>query len=114
MISVVRLKMQALLVQHGLLEVLKGPEKMNVGITEKEKMMMIEKAHNIIILSLYDKVLRHVSKDKTTTGVWSKLEGLYMTKSLINRLFLKQSLYSFNMSQDRVFMDQLKDGRFEK
>ena len=74
------LKMQALLVQLGLLEALKGSEKMDDALTEKEKTTMIEKAHNAIMLSLGDKVLRQVSKEKTTAGVWTKLEGLYMTK----------------------------------
>ena len=49
---------------------------------------MVEKPYNVIILSLGDKVLRQVSKEKSATGVWSKLEGLYMTKSLVNRLNL--------------------------
>ena len=38
----------------------------------------MEKAHSAIILSLGDKVLRKVSKEKIAVGVWSKLEGLYM------------------------------------
>lgn len=62
---------------------------------------MIEKALNTIILSLGDKVLRQVSKKKMTTGVWRKLEGLYMTKSLVNHMYLKQALYSFKMSEDK-------------
>ena len=66
---------------------------------------MIEKAHNAIILSLGDKVLRQVSKEKIATGVWGKLEGLYMTKSLANRLYLKQYLYSFKMSEDKVLAE---------
>ncbi|CAL5208281.1 unnamed protein product [Lathyrus oleraceus] len=35
--------------------------------TEKEKVMMIKKVHNAIILSLGDKVLRQISKEMTTT-----------------------------------------------
>lgn len=102
-----RLKMQSLLVQHGLLEALKGSKKMDASLIEKEKTVMIEKAHSAIILSLGDKVLRQVSKKKTTTCVWSKLEGLYMTKSLVNYLYLKKVLYSFKMSGDRVLTKQL-------
>lgn len=65
---------------------------MNVSLTKKENTMMIEKTHNIIILSLGDKVLRKVSKEKIAAGVWRKLEGLYMTKYLVNHLYLKQAL----------------------
>lgn len=64
------LNMEALLVQRGLLEAFKGPEKMDVSLITNEKTTMIEKAHNGIILSLGVKVLRHVSKEKVTVGVW--------------------------------------------
>lgn len=73
------LKMQALLVQQGLLEALNGSEKMDVSLTEKAGMTMIEKSHSAIILSLDDKILRQVSKEKTIADPWIKLEGLYMT-----------------------------------
>lgn len=66
---------------------------------------MIEKAHITIVLSLGDKVLWQVLKEKKETGVWTKLEGLYMTKSLVNRLYLKQAMYSFNMSEEKVLVE---------
>ena len=78
---------------------------MDVSITKKKT--VIEKNHNAIILSIGDKVLRHVSKEKTAAGVWSKLEGLYMTIFLANRIYLKQALYSFKMSEDKVLVEQL-------
>ena len=67
----------------------------------------MEKAHSAIILSLGDKVLRKASKEKTVAGVWSKLEGLYMTKSLVNQLYRKQALYSFKMHEDKSIDEQL-------
>lgn len=79
-----RLKIRDLLVQQGLEEVLKGDFKLKKSMSEKDKKEMLEKAHSAIILSLGDKVIRQVSKEKTTTRVWSKLEGLYMIKSLVN------------------------------
>ena len=36
-----------------------------------------------------------------------KLKSLYMTKSLVNRLYLKQALYSFKMTEDKVLAGQL-------
>jgi len=40
---------------------------------------------------------------KTTAGLWCKLESLYIMKSLSNKLFLKKHLYSFQMkSQSNV------------
>ena len=102
-----RLKMKALLVQQGCLEALKGATAMDAALTEREKTAMIEKAHSAILLSLGDKVLRQVSKETTASGLWVKLESLYMTKSLVNRLYLKQALYSFKMIEDKVLAEQL-------
>lgn len=99
--------MQVLLIQQGLLEVLKGSLKMDASLAEKEKMTMIEKSNNVIILSLGDKVFEQVSKEKTITSVWSKLEGFYMTKSLVNRVYLNQALYAFKMIEDKFLGEQL-------
>lgn len=63
--------------------------------------------HNILILNLFDSVLRKVAKENTVAGVWSKLESLNMTKTLVSRLFLKQSLYAFKMREDGDLESQL-------
>lgn len=39
--------------------------------------------------------------------MWSKLKALYMTKSLVNHLYLKQCFYSFKMQEDRFVGEQL-------
>ncbi|GJW18326.1 retrotransposon protein, putative, ty1-copia subclass [Tanacetum coccineum] len=54
-----------------------------------------KKAHSAVILCLGNKVLREVTGETTAAGVWSKLETLYMTKSLANKLYLKKKLYTF-------------------
>ncbi|GJV01823.1 hypothetical protein Tco_1335392 [Tanacetum coccineum] len=41
-----------------------------------------------------NKVLREVTGETTAAGVWSKLETLYMIKSLANKLYLKKKLYT--------------------
>lgn len=41
------------------------------------------------------------------TSRWSKLELLYMFKSLTYRQFLKQQLYSFRMVELKPLVDQL-------
>jgi len=51
------------------------------------------KAANTIQLSLADEVMCNVIAEETTTGLWSKLETLYTTKSLSNKLYLKKQLY---------------------
>lgn len=102
-----RLKKQVVLVQQGLLEASKGSKKIDVSLPKKEKTMMTEKVHNVVILNLGDKVLPWVSKEKEATGVWGKLKGLHMTKSSVNRLYLKQALYSLKMGENKVLVWQL-------
>ncbi|GJV00611.1 zinc finger, CCHC-type containing protein [Tanacetum coccineum] len=46
---------------------------------------------------LGDRVLPEITKEKTATEIWKKLETLYMRKSLANRLYLKKKLYTFHM-----------------
>lgn len=89
----------------GFLKVLKGPKKMDVALKAKDKTTMIDKAHSAIVVNFGGKVLGQVSKEKTAAGVWTKLKGLYMTKSLVNRLYLKQALYAFKMSEDKVLAE---------
>ena len=57
-----------------------------------KKTQLLEKAHNAIIISLGDMVLREVAKAKSTAELWLKLESLYMTKLVAKRL---QMLWMF-------------------
>ena len=47
-------------------------------------------AASTIQLCLADKVMYNVMDEKMVTGLWSRLETLYMTKSLSNKLYLKK------------------------
>ena len=69
--------MMALLIHQGLEDALKRMGASQYHVRSRQEVLM-EKAHSAIILSLGDKVLRKVSKEKIAVGVWSKLEGLYM------------------------------------
>jgi len=62
-----------------------------------------------LILSLGVKVLREVSKEKNGVAIWLKLENLYMTKSLANKFYMKQKLYTFKMPIGRALEDHLDD-----
>ncbi|GJU24648.1 transposable element [Tanacetum coccineum] len=66
-----------------------------------------EKAHSTILLSLSDEVLYEVADEETAAGVWKKLEKLYMTKSLTNKLLLKQRLFSLRMKEGSALKDHL-------
>ncbi|GJZ88309.1 retrovirus-related pol polyprotein from transposon TNT 1-94 [Tanacetum coccineum] len=56
-----------------------------------------KKAHSALLLCLDNKVLREVNKEDSAAGVWLKLETLYMTKSLANKLYLKKKMFTFYM-----------------
>jgi hypothetical protein len=49
----------------------------------------------------------NIVAEKTTTGLWTKMESLYMTKSLTNKIFLKMQLYSLGMKEGRKIVDHL-------
>ena len=79
---------------QGLWEILSASEdegkKPEADEKEKARMQDMQyKAYSTLILNLTDKVLKEVSKEDSASGVWKKLESLYMTKSLANRLHLK-------------------------
>ncbi|MER8318532.1 hypothetical protein ABS199_19440, partial [Acinetobacter baumannii] len=57
--------------------------------------------------SLGDKVLREVANEESAVGIWLKLENLYMTKSLANRLHKKTKLYTFKMTPGASIEDHL-------
>jgi len=57
--------MHALLVQQGILIALRNESKLDASMTEKDKKTLLEKTPNVDILSLGDKVLRLVSKERS-------------------------------------------------
>ena len=61
-----RMKMRALLVHHGLEQDLEGEKGLPTTMSAREKKEVLDKAHCALILSLGDKVLRGVSKEKST------------------------------------------------
>ncbi|XP_057787246.1 uncharacterized protein LOC131004555 [Salvia miltiorrhiza] len=100
-----QIKMHALLVQQGLDEAL-SPSRFklkqeDLSADQKAKVEQIDKkARSAIILCLSDKVLREVVKENSAADVWMKLESLYMTKSLANRLYMKKRLYSMRFLEE--------------
>ena len=54
-------------------------------------------------------MLREVAKEKTTSGLWSKLEDLYLKKSVAKRLYMKRRLYTFSMKEGVAINDHLDE-----
>ncbi|GJZ67969.1 retrovirus-related pol polyprotein from transposon TNT 1-94 [Tanacetum coccineum] len=58
---------------------------------------------------LGNKVLREVIAETNVAEVWPKLETLYMTKYLANKLYLKKKLYTFYMSARRKIFEHIDE-----
>ncbi|MFQ6653912.1 hypothetical protein Gotur_025093, partial [Gossypium turneri] len=58
-------------------------------------------------LCLANMVLQEVLMEKTSSALWKRLETLYATKSLANRLVLKQRLFTFCMNEGELLRDHI-------
>jgi hypothetical protein len=86
-----KVKMQAVLIQQKYEKALKGEGALPVTMTQAEKTEMLDKARSAIVLCLGDKVSRDIAKEPIAASMWSKLESLYMTKSLAHRQLLSNN-----------------------
>jgi hypothetical protein len=102
-----KLKMRDLLVQQGLQKALGDKSKKPTVVTEWEWEDLDAKALSTIRLCLADDVLFNIVGEDTTSSLWSKLESLYMTKSLTSRIYLKRQLYSVRMKEGTKVVDHL-------
>ena len=66
-----------------------------------------ECAYSLLILNLSDNVLRQVDEEDTAAKVWLKLESLYMTKILSNKIYLKEQLFRFKMDSSKTLEENL-------
>ncbi|KAH9650014.1 hypothetical protein KPL70_026198 [Citrus sinensis] len=99
-----KVKMEALLIIQGLgdaieLATKKEGKEGSSSRTPEQIAEIDKKAKSTIILSLSDLVIREVSKEKTMAELWAKLESLYMTKSLANKLYIKKRMFSLKMAE---------------
>jgi hypothetical protein len=94
-------------VQQGLKKALARNLKKPTAMTNEEWEDLDEKSLSTIRLCLADDVLFNIVGEDTTSGLWSKLESLYMTKSLMSRIYLKRQLYSLRMKEGTKIVDHL-------
>nr|GEU42455.1 retrovirus-related Pol polyprotein from transposon TNT 1-94 [Tanacetum cinerariifolium] len=98
--------MRALLIQHGCEVAL---EVLPADMEAQMKAELNKNAQSAMILCLSNKDLREVTGEKTAMGVWSKLETLYMKKSLANKLYLKRKLYTLYMSAGQKISEHIDE-----
>ncbi|KAH9684927.1 hypothetical protein KPL70_013734 [Citrus sinensis] len=97
-----KIKIEALLITQGLGNAIepdfkKEGQEGSSSTTPEQAAEIDKNARSTIILSLWDSVIREVAKERTVAGLWTKLENLYMTKSLANRLYIKKKMFSLRM-----------------
>ncbi|KAL3514411.1 hypothetical protein ACH5RR_027128 [Cinchona calisaya] len=94
-----QLKMESILVQDGVDIALQGKENKPEKMSDEDFANLDKKAKSGIVLNLSDEVLWEVASETTAKGMWEKLKALYMKKTVVNRLYLKQSLYMLRMTE---------------
>jgi hypothetical protein len=89
-----------LLVQQGMVKTLyeTKPE----GIANIDWMELKVKLVATICLCLGNDKMYHVMEEESFTAVWLKLKSRYMSKSLTNKIYLKQRLYSLKMAEGSI------------
>lgn len=83
--------------QNGLFKALGGIPKKPTNMSDADWEELYLKTLAAFQLCLSNEVLREVAKEETPATLWLKLESPYMTKSLTNKLRLKQQLYMLRM-----------------
>ena len=94
-------KLKALLVKHKLEMAIQDPSTLASTVTDVQKKEMQEITYSIIVLYLADNVLRQIDGIETTYEAWNKLHELFITKSLSNRILLKEKSFGFHMDQNK-------------
>ena len=97
------------LTQNGLKKALGGKSKKPESMTDEQWEELDEKALSTIQLCLAPSVLREVLDKTTTAEIWLALESLYMTKSLFNKIRLKERLYTFSMAEGIPIQNHLDE-----
>eukprot|EP00253_Pinus_taeda_P021488 PITA_21488 len=78
-----------------------------MGVSDEEWKKLDGKAKSIIRLRVSDSVLMNVSGEATTKALWDKLGTLYQSKSLVNKLFLRKTLYNMRMKDGHSVIEHL-------
>ncbi|TYK05711.1 Retrovirus-related Pol polyprotein from transposon TNT 1-94 [Cucumis melo var. makuwa] len=103
-----RKKIRVILVQHKVVKIF-DEESLPENITESEKRDMDEMAYSTILLYLSDEVLRLVDEATTIGELWKKLESLYLTKFLPNKLYLKKKFFGYKMEKSKGLEENLDE-----
>ncbi|GKV43399.1 hypothetical protein SLEP1_g50691 [Rubroshorea leprosula] len=107
--SLWRLKMRPMLIQQGLWKALEREARLLETLRKEEKIDLKKWALSANQLSLSDEVLGEVVEENSASALWLKLEALYLTKSVTNRLYLKKRLFTLSMNEGGSIKDHLDE-----
>ena len=104
-----QIRVRAYLVSQGLHKTLLGRDTKPEAMKDEEWEEMDLKALSIIQLCLSDEVMFNVIEVTTAMEMWSKLQGLYMKRSLSTKLYWKRELYGLRMGEGTSISDHLNN-----
>ena len=103
-----RKKIKAILVQQKVAKIL-DENNLSKTIIEAKKKDIDETDYSTVLLYLLDEVFRLVDEATTIGELWKKLESLYLTKSLPNKLYLKEKFFGYKMDQGKGLEENLDE-----
>lgn len=103
------MKVLDLLVQLDQYKALLEKEKKSKKMSDDDWVKLDMKAVSTIRLCHFYEIMFNIKSKKTTAGLWARLENLYQTKSLVNRILLKQRVNSLKMKDDAKISDHLNE-----
>ncbi|KAK4400678.1 Retrovirus-related Pol polyprotein from transposon TNT 1-94 [Sesamum angolense] len=92
-----QMRVKDLFAQQGILKALR-PQK-SVSMDDEDWAKLQQRAARTIRLCLADEIMYHVVNLKSPGEVWKKLEIQFMSKTITNKLYLKQRLYGLKMQE---------------
>src|SRR3954468_5758557 len=102
-----KIRVTSLLVKEGTYQALQGIRKKPSTMGEDDWKEIDIKAKATIILYLSDEIPYNILNEDTSAGMWNRLESLYMTKSLSNKLYVKKQLYCLRMAEGTPILQHL-------
>jgi hypothetical protein len=90
-------RVKDLLVQQGIVKVLYEMKPNGIAVIDWKELEAKAVATNRLCLG--DDMMYHIMDEESLAAVWLKLKSRYMSKSLTNKLYLKQRLYGLKMAE---------------
>lgn len=107
--SLWRKKIYAMLVHQKVAKALDKPKTLPETLIAEKRAEMDEIAFSLIILHLRDNVFRQVDEEKTAAELWAKLDKLFISKSLSNKIYLKEKFFGYRMDSSKSLDENLDE-----